>query len=125
MDAPHNPGLPNKLQRELIRQAPRKGRLAHLAAVTRHACQRGTRLGQGVEPDAFRKAEILHVSAELAEDALAVTGVGLASVASHASRQVGEEAGTTISSDVLHERQKSSIEQRLAIGKRSDGCFAF
>lgn len=86
---------------------------------------RGKGVPEGVEPDAFRKAEILHVSAELVEDALAVTGVGLASVASHTGRQVGEEARMAASSDVLHERQETSIEQRLGNGERSDGCFAF
>lgn len=86
---------------------------------------RGKGVSEGVKPDAFRKAEILHVSAELVEDALAVTGVGVTIVASHAGRQVGEEARMAASADVLHECQEPRIEQRLGNGERPNGCFAF
>ena len=71
---------------------------------------RGKGMPESVEPDAFRKAEILHVSAELIEHALAVTGVGVAIVASHAGRQVWEEARMAASSDVLDESQEPRIE---------------
>lgn len=54
---------------------------------------RGKGVLEGVEPGAFRKSELLHVSAELVENALAVTGVGVAIVASNAGRQVGKRRG--------------------------------
>ena len=82
------------------------------------------RMAEAVEADAFCEAQVLHVSAELVQQPLAVARIGLTGGSVDAGGQVGEEARVAAALDVIDEIEESGVQKRLVDRDATDGRLA-